>query len=347
VGVRALPMVLPAHRKGTALSSHSVGGVEGGRSVVAGIAVGPRVTAPAPPDRHRSQRLLARAGWTLSAPALIVIAAVTIFPIVFSIVLSLTVVNVTGSGFAIGHVTTANYDEIFHAPVWRYALGFTVVYTIVTVLVEVVLGTLIALVAARLTRGRGLLMALLLPWSMITVISAELWGYVYQGTYGVADALFQALGLGHPLFLGTPIPAIASMMVADIWKTTPFVGIIVLAGLVMLPGELFEAAAIDGASAWTTFWRITFPLLRPTLAIATLFRILQAFGLFDLPFVLTGGGPGTATTSLALLGYKVMFEDVSFGPGAAIATTTTALVLAGCLLFLRVFRAQVGATKEA
>lgn len=316
--------------------------------MVAGIAVAPQ-TAPAQRSHdQRARRGLARAGWWLSAPALIVIGAVTVFPIVFSIVLSLSNVNVTGAGFQIGGATGANYSEIMHAAVWRYALEFTVGYTVVTVFVEVVLGTLIALVAARLTKGRGLFMALLLlPWSMITVISAELWGYVYQGTYGVADALLQAVGLGHPLLLGTPTPAIISMMVADIWKTTPFVGIIVLAGLVMLPEDIFEAAQIDGASGWTTFWRITFPLLRPTLAIATLFRILQAFGLFDLPFVLTGGGPGTSTTSLALLGYKVMFEDVSFGPGAAIATTTTALVLAGCILFLRVFRAQVGAAKEA
>lgn len=316
--------------------------------MVAGIAVPPQ-TAPAQRSHdQRARRGLARAGWWLSAPALVVIGAVTVFPIVFSIVLSLSNVNVTGAGFQLGGATSANYSEIIHAAVWRYALEFTVGYTVITVFVEVVLGTLIALVAARLTKGRGLFMALLLlPWSMITVISAELWGYIYQGTYGVADALFQAVGLGHPLFLGTPAPAIISMMVADIWKTTPFVGIIVLAGLVMLPEDVFEAAQIDGASGWTTFWRITFPLLRPTLAIATLFRILQAFGLFDLPFVLTGGGPGTSTTSLALLGYKVMFEDVSFGPGAAIATTTTALVLAGCIVFLRVFRAQVGAAKEA
>lgn len=316
--------------------------------MVAGIALSPQARSRAAPGDERRRKLLARAGWSLSAPALIVVAAVTIFPIIFSVILSLTHVNVTGSGFSIGAMTGENYAEIFHASVWRYALVFTVVYTVVTVVIEVVLGTLLALVAARLTKGRGYFMALLLlPWSMITVISAELWGYIYQGTYGVADAIFQAVGLGHPLFLGTPTPAIISMMVADIWKTTPFVGIIVLAGLVMLPQDVFEAAQIDGASGWTTFWQITFPLLRPTLAIATLFRILQAFGLFDLPFVLTGGGPGTSTTSLALLGYKVMFEDVAFGPGAAIATTTTALVLAGCLLFLRVFRAQVGAAKEA
>lgn len=131
-------------------------------------------------------------------------------------------------------------------------------------------------------------------------------------------------------------------MVADIWKATPFVAVIVIAGLVMLPGDIYEAAAVDGASSWTTFWRITFPLLRPTITLAVLFRILQAFGLFDLPFVLTGGGPGTATTSLAILSYKVMFQNIDYGPGAAVAVSATLLVIIGCLVFLRVVKAQVG-----
>jgi multiple sugar transport system permease protein len=290
-----------------------------------------------------NRRRLARLGWSFSAPALIFVALVTVFPIVFSVVLSLSNVSLSASGFGLHGFTTHNYSELIHAAVWRYALGFTVVYTIVTVAVELVLGTLIALVLDRLASGRGPMMALLLlPWSMITVISGELWGYIYEGTYGVLQAITGAVGLGHPVVLAGKYSAIGAMMVADIWKTTPFVAIIVLAGLVMLPSDVFEAAEVDGSSGWSTFWRITFPLLRPTLAIAVLFRILQAFGLFDLPFILTGGGPGTATTSLAILGYKVMFEDLDFGPGAAVATSTAVLVLLGCLLFLKVFRAQVG-----
>ncbi len=293
------------------------------------------------PDVHT--RRLARLGWRFTTPALVIVGLVTIFPIVFSVVLSLSNVNVTASGFSLHGVTLGNYAKLVNAPVWRYALGFTIVYTIVTVIVEVILGTAIALVLERLGRGRGPMMALLLiPWSMITVISAELWQYIYEGTYGVMRTIFGAVGLGQPVFLATPTSAIISMMVADIWKTTPFVAIIVLAGLVMLPDELFEAAEVDGASWWASFRRVTLPLLRPTLAIAVLFRVLQAFGLFDLPFVLTGGGPGTSTTSLAILGYKVMFQYLSFGPGAAVATSTALLVLLGCLMFLKVFRAQVG-----
>jgi multiple sugar transport system permease protein len=300
----------------------------------------PAPTTAAPPVGRPdvNRRRLARMGWGFSAPALIVIAAVTIFPILYSVVMSLSNVTVTASGFSLSGVTGGNYSTLFSSAIWRGSLYFTVYYTIITVIVEIAIGTCIALVLERLTRGRGWLMALLLiPWSMITVISAEMWGYIYNPTYGV----LQSLGLGHNV-LGSVWSARIALMVADIWKTTPFVAIIVLAGLVMLPQDVYEAAEMDGASGWYTFWHVTLPLLRPTLALAVMFRVLQAFGLFDLPYVLTGGGPGTSTESLAVLGYKVMFTYLSFGPGAAVATSTAVLVLIGCLLSLRTFRVQVG-----
>ncbi|MBV9207102.1 MAG: sugar ABC transporter permease [Actinobacteria bacterium] len=288
------------------------------------------------PDVNRKR--MARLGWAFSAPALIIIAAVTIFPIIYSVAMSLSNVTVSGNGFSLNGFTWSNFSLVLQSPKWHYALGFTLIYTFVTVLAELVLGTLIALVLQRLTAGRGWMMALLLiPWSMITVINAMLWQYIFNGTYGVATDLF---GLNN--VLGTPTPAIIALMIADIWKTTPFVAIIVLAGLVMLPGDIYEAAEVDGSSGWSTFWRITVPLLRPTLALAVLFRVLQAFGLFDLPYVMTSGGPGTSTNSLAILGYNAMFKNLAFGPGAAVATTTALLVLLGCLISLRAFKVQVG-----
>jgi multiple sugar transport system permease protein len=288
------------------------------------------------PDVNRKR--MARLGWAFSAPALIIIGAVTIFPIIYSVAMSLSNVTVTGGGISLNGFTWSNYSLVVQSPKWHYALGFTLVYTFVTVLVELVFGTMIALVLQRMTAGRGWMMALLLiPWSMITVINAELWQYIFNSTYGVATYLF---GLNN--VLGTPTPAIIALMIADIWKTTPFVAIIVLAGLVMLPGDIYEAAEVDGSSGWSTFWRITVPLLRPTLALAVLFRVLQAFGLFDLPYVMTSGGPGTSTTSLAILGYNVMFKNLAFGPGAAVAVTTALLVLLGCLISLRAFKVQVG-----
>jgi multiple sugar transport system permease protein len=300
-----------------------------------------RAPQRARPDLVR--RKYARLGWGFASPALIVIAAFTIFPIVFSVVLSLEKVNVTGSGFSLNGVTTSNFHAVLTAGLWHHALYFTTVYTVVTVLVELSLGTVFALVLERLTKGRGMMMALLLiPWSMITVVSAELWSYIYNATYGILDEFTHVVGLGTPNVLGTPLSATICLMFADIWKTTPFVTIIVLAGLVMIPKELIEASEVDGASSWKTFWKVIVPLLRPTLGIAVLFRVLQAFGLFDLPYVLTGGGPGTSTQSLAMLAYNTMFTDIDFGPGAAVAVSTAFIVLVMCLVFLRAFKQQVG-----
>src|ERR1700757_2216478 len=190
------------------------------------------------PDVNRKR--MARLGWMFTAPALIIVAGVTIFPIVYSVVISLSNATVSGNGISLNGFTTANYSLVLRNSTWHYALAFTIIYTLVTVLVELVLGTLIALVLERMTAGRGFMMALLLiPWSMITVINAELWGYIYEGTYGAAGAL---VGL-HDI-LGIPIQAIIGLMIADIWKTTPFVAIIVLSGLVMLPGDIYEAAEV-------------------------------------------------------------------------------------------------------
>ena len=277
------------------------------------------------------RRRMARLGWMFTAPALFFIGAVTIFPIGFAILLSFEKVNVTGAGFQLNGLTTANYSLVLGNSEWHYALGFTLGFTVVTVLVELVLGTMIALLLERLISARGLMMAILLiPWSLVTVINAQLWYYIYNPTYGVLDSLFGFLGLGNPVILGSNTSAIIAMMAADIWKTTPFVAIIVLAGLVMISSDVYEAAEVDGATGWETFRKITFPLLRPTIGLAVLFRVLQAFGLFDLPYVLTGGGPGHATTSLAILAEKAMFNDNEFGPGVAVATTTAVIVVIGC-----------------
>ena len=292
------------------------------------------------------ERRAARRGWVFASPALLVVGAVMIFPVIFSVVMSLSNVTVTGNGIGLSGITGANYSVLVHAPRYWHAVEFTLAYTVCTVTVETVLGTMIALVLERLQAGRGWMMALmLLPWTLITVVSAELWGYIYNGVYGVLDAIMQAFGVHGLNVLGTPVSAAVAMGVADIWKTTPFVAIMVLAGLVMLPDDVTEAARVDGAGAWTIFWRIRLPLLRPALAVAVMFRILQAFGLFDLPYVLTQGGPGTSTESLALLGYRVLFNDLDFGPGAAIAASTALIVLVICLAFLKVFRAQVGEQK--
>ncbi len=291
------------------------------------------------------ERRSAIAGYAMLSPAMLVIALVTLFPIGYSVWMSMNTISSTFTGFQFQFSGFKNYGIVFHSSLFWQTLWFTTMYAAVTVVVELVLGLLVALALNQPIRGRGLAIAVMLvPWTLITVISAQMWGYIYNGIYGVLNYVLMSIHIINTpfLWLGTPTSATISMMMADIWKTTPFVTMILLAGLQLIPSELYEAAKIDGSSAWNSFWRITFPLLRPSLGLAALFRILQAFGLFDLPFVLTNGGPGTSTMSIAMLAYQAIFNNGSFGPGTAVAVVTVALVILLALASLKALRTQVG-----
>lgn len=285
-----------------------------------------------------------RAGYTMVLPALIVICGITLFPIAYSIWMSLNDVTLSSSGFQLHFLGLGNYKTLVHAGVFWHSLWFTFYYSVVTVAAELVIGLLIALAINNVAKLKNVaIVIMLIPWSLITVIAAEMWDYIYDGVYGVLNYVLQSLHIisSPHTWLGSTVSAVIAMMVADIWKTTPFVVIIILAGLQMISKEYYEAARMDGASSWMVFWHVIFPQLRGSIALAGLFRILQAFGVFDLPFVLTNGGPGTATQSLAILGEEVLFQDLHFGTGSAVAVATVVVVLIISLLFLSVFRSLV------
>ncbi|QQE79675.1 carbohydrate ABC transporter permease [Alicyclobacillus sp. SO9] len=295
----------------------------------------------APSDLKYTDR---RSGYLMFLPAGLIIAGITIFPILYSAYMSLNHIQLTQEGLKAHPAGLSNYSLLVHSGVFWHSVWFTTYYAMVTVVVELLLGMLIALAINGVQRLKDVsLVVMLIPWALITVISAQLWSYIYNGVYGVLNYILQSLHLiGAPVtWLGTSTSAIIAMMIADIWKTTPFVVIILLGGLQMIPVEFFEAAHIDGANRWQIFWSITFPALRGSIALAGLFRILQAFGVFDLPFVLTGGGPGTATQSLAILGEQELFSHFRFGVGSAIAVSTVILVLLLSLIFLSAFRSLV------
>lgn len=313
-----------------------------------GLGTGPGLIRT-PRRRPSLTRTQARAGWFFLAIPLAFIAIVTIAPIVYAIVLSFSHVSLTLSGFQTVWNGIANYSVIFQSSQWWQALRFTVGYAIVTVLAEVVLGMLMALTLSALARGRGLAMAiLLLPWSLITVVSAEVWSYLYNASYGLIDYVLIALHLTRqPVnWLGEPRLAMAAVAMADIWKTTPFVALILLAGLHGIDPAIYEAARLDGAKRLGTFFRVTLPLLRSSLLVAVLFRVLQSFGLFDLPFVLTQGGPGTSTQSLAMLAYRAMFSNFEFGPGSGVAVLTVVAVLLISVIFIRGLGVRLGGGDE-
>jgi multiple sugar transport system permease protein len=279
----------------------------------------------------------------LTAPALGVVALATLVPVTFSVFLSLCAVVPGVDGFQFSFVGHDNYLKAVQSPsVWK-ALGFTAFYTVVSVAIEIALGLAVAIVIDRMTRGAGLVLALLLvPWAMITVVSAQLWSYIFNGVYGIANYLLVALHLvPTPItVLGDPSGAFLALLVADAWKTIPFVALIMFGGLRAIDKELYAAARLDGAGDTRILTQITIPLLRQSIITAVVFRVLQAFGIFDLPFVLTNGGPGTSTQSIAMLGYNALFQDLDVGYGAALACITTVVVILFAIIFLRAFKVE-------
>lgn len=308
----------------------------------------PPVRAP----RRSVQALLeARFAALLVAPAMAAIALVAFYPLGHALWLSLWKINLRFANTPWVFVGLGNYvDAITDDARWLNALRVTLTITFTSLLAEFVLGMIFALVMNQSFKGRALVRAsVLIPWSLTTVVSARMWQVIYHASYGVFNRILVDIGLidAYKPWIISPVFTIWAMIGADVWKTTPFVALLLTAGMQLIPGELYEAAAIDGATAWDRFWRITFPLLRPTMLVALLFRMIDVFRMLDLPFVLTGGGPGQATETLSLYTYRVIFTDLKFGGGSALAVLTFLMILGSAFIFIRVLGAPVaGAESE-
>jgi multiple sugar transport system permease protein len=196
--------------------------------------------------------------------------------------------------------------------------------------------------------GRGAIRTIaILPWALPTALIATTWAWIFNDQAGIVNDLLLRLGFIDTgiNWLGNPFPAMLSVIIADVWKTTPFISILLLAGLQSIPSDLYEAHAIDGATRWQSFWKITIPLLMPQILVATLFRFAQAFGVFDLIQVMTSGGPGGATETVSIYIYATVMRYLDFGYGAALVIITfVVLVLAVALsaFFLSKLRAATG-----
>ena len=224
-----------------------------------------------------------------------------------------------------------HYAEAMADPRLRHAAGVTLAFAVVSVALEMALGLLSALALDAAWRLKGVLRAVaLLPWTLPAAVMALSWRWIFNDTHGVASRLLMLAGLAdHPVaWLARPDLAFWTVVAADVWKATPFVTLILLAGLQAVPRELHEAMSLDGAGRVRRFFWITLPLLRPALALALTFRFIQAVGVFDLVWVMTGGGPADATRTVALYIYDVVFRYVRPGYGAALTTLVAAGLLA-------------------
>jgi ABC-type sugar transport system permease subunit len=283
----------------------------------------------------RHERGDTRAGLLLCAPALLVLAAVALFPLAYTLWESLHLHDLRMPWRGRPFIGVANYVEAWSDVRFWGALAHTALFAAATVSLELGLGLALALQLHGGFAGRGLARTLaLLPWAMPTVVVALVFRFMFEPD-GVADALIHGLGAQPPLWLGDPLWSWLPLVLGDVWKTTPFVALLLLAGLQGIDPALYEAARVDGASTLAQLWHVTLPGLRPALAVALLFRSIDALRVFDLIYVLTGGGPGTATEPLAMYSFVALLRNLRFGYGSALAVIIFGLTLALSFLYIR------------
>jgi len=275
-------------------------------------------------------------GLLFVAPALVMLAALTVYPSVWVLWLSLLRrVPVFGVESFVG---LANYAFLATDARFWNAARVTLVFTLVSVGLELVLGVLVALALAAQRRGRRVALSLLLlAWALPSVVTAKLFEWLYHPTAGLVNFLLGGRSLN---WLGDPGLALPGVILADAWRTMPFVALLCYARLLAIPPEIYEAAQVDGAGRLALFTRITLPILRGVLLIALLFRTLDAVRAFDIMFVLTGGGPAGTTETLTLYAYRTLFQTLQFGLGAAIGVLVFGVVMALAWGFLRALRVE-------
>lgn len=279
-----------------------------------------------------------RLAWTLMLPALAIIVAFGLLPIAWTLWESLHLHDLRMPWRGRPFVGADNYLEIAGAARFWSALGHTAFFVAAALAIELAAGLLLALALDRGTRARGIVRtAVLLPWAVPTVVAALIWRFIFESPGGLASAIAGVFGLAPQTWFADPIAAWIPLVLADAWKTTPFVAILLLAGLQQIDRSLYEAAEVDGASAWLQFRHITLPLLAPALLVAALFRSLDAFRVFDLVYVMTGGGPGTATEPLSLYTFATLLQNLQFGLGAALSIIVFAIAFIVALVAIRLF----------
>jgi len=268
-------------------------------------------------------------GWILITPALVLLLLVFAYPIARALCQSLTTQNL---GTELQPVFSGFYNYtrmIFDGRFWQ-SLRNSTVFTVISVALELILGMGIAIVLNQPFRGRGIVRTIaILPWALPTALIALVWAWIFNDQYGLVNDILLRLGLIQSgiNWLGEPTLAMLSLIIADVWKATPFISILLLAGLQSIPRDLYEAHAIDGATPWQSFRQITLPFLFPQILIAALFRLAQAFGMFDLVAVMTGGGPGGATEMVSLYVYATIMRYLDFGYGAALVVVIFILLV--------------------
>jgi ABC-type sugar transport system permease subunit len=297
------------------------------------------------PPRRISLRERTREGrfaFALLIPSIVVVFGIVIYPIIKTLITSFYAVKSpfpgTWPGVGLRNYTTALHQAEFWSSILR-----TLYFTAVSTTFEVILGLGIALLLNAPLRMRWLFRTIVvMPWALPTIVNAAMWKYMFNAQYGVVNAALTQLGLqdDYRAWFSHPFLALNIVIAADVWKNTSLVAFFLLAGLTTIPKDLYEAARIDGESAWGSFLRITLPLLRPAILVVLVLRTIEAFKVFDIIYVMTGGGPVNGTESIAFYTYEQAFSNEFFGYGAALSYLMVLFILGLAILYMRLLRSE-------
>lgn len=285
------------------------------------------VTAAPVAARSRLQRARIRSAWLFLFPTLLALCVVAAWPLLRTFYYSFTDATL----FQLSHYHFVGFQNylvksgkswygLLADPTWWQAVKNTVIFTVISVSIETVLGMIVALILNASFYGRGVVRAaILVPWAIPTVVSSEMWSWMLDGQLGIINAILEKLHIiSEPLaWTADPHLVMASIIMVDVWKATPFMALLLLAGLQMLPGDCYEAARVDGIHPVKVFFRVTLPLIKPALMVALIFRILDALRVFDIVYVMTGYTPQTITMSVYAQQQLVSFRDVGYGSAAS------------------------------
>ncbi|MDD3174218.1 MAG: sugar ABC transporter permease [Herbinix sp.] len=279
----------------------------------------------------------ARDAWLMMAPALIILLIVAVYPIIRSFWLSLHEMILTDPGSGYPFIGLKNYIKIFQDRKAVNSIIFTLKFTITTVSLELLIGFAAALIMNKAFRGKGLVRAaILIPWAIPTTVSALMWKFIYNDQYGLFNDVLYRLGVidSYKAWLSTSDGSFMALVITDVWKTAPYMALLILAGLQMVSESLYESAKIDGAGVVKRFYYITLPMVKNTVIVALLFRTLDAFRVFDLISVMTGGA--NKTESIAIYSYKNLMKFLDFGYGSALAVLIFIVVFIISLIYMKV-----------
>jgi len=305
----------------------------------------PDNTASAPVAKRSYQLRRSRIDWLLVAPALLLLAAVAGWPLFRTLFYSFTdaMLDAPADYHFVGF---SNYFDVAAGghhygvladPLWWMAVGNTLRFSMMSVSLELVFGMLLALLMNEKFRGQGLVRtAILVPWAIPTIVSARMWSWMFHDQYGVVNDLLLKMGvINTPLaWVADPVLSMWAVVIVDVWKTTPFMALMLLAALQLIPRDLYEAARIDGANAWQRFRRITLPLIMPAMIVALIFRVMDALRVFDLIYILTSNTEATVSVSGYARDQLVSYQEMGSGSAASVLVFMMVAGIAACFVML-------------